>query len=56
MVVDKIKKVEDLGVFKLSHSLGLNVYKIDREFSGRREIRPHFSDEAVSLFYPHEYY
>ena len=32
MVADKIKKVEDLEVFKLSHSLALNVYKLTESF------------------------
>jgi len=32
MVADKIKTVEDLEVFKLSHSLALNVYKLTESF------------------------
>jgi len=32
MVVDKIRKVEDLEVFKLSHTLVLDIYKLTKNF------------------------
>ena len=32
MVVDKIRKVEDLEVFKLSHALVLDIYKLTKNF------------------------
>lgn len=32
VVIEKIKKVEDLEVFKLSHSLVLDIYKVTENF------------------------
>ena len=33
-----MKKVEDLDVFKLSHSLALRVFELTKKFSRRRSI------------------
>lgn len=52
-----IKKVEDLDVFKLSHSSVLDIYKLTENFPQEERfglIPP--SDEAVRLFYSYEPY
>jgi hypothetical protein len=49
-----MKKVEELDVFKLSHSLALEIFEITKSFPEEEKIRTYIPDEESSLFYPNK--